>query len=500
VRGADYPTSKFQSQRAKASRGRDVASARCNGVIAMARRAPVLFGFAEALKNFKGLVREMWERAMRAVIVAGCTALALLVAGCDPNERNYFRTGIGTQLYTAETASATELQNIYLDFLCRQAISSIGADAPGCAQVVPPNSWPVIVQAGLNDIDARCDSYLAWLDAKRRENTAILTEISAVRFAVDALTNPNITGVSGVGLAAISAAFGLATSTVNNFNSLLLQVDQTTVQTVVTGNRRVFREDLLRFSSSIDNKPLAIHTLRSYLSICMPMTISANINSTVTVFKQTGTAPGSGPMLPAVAAPFRAADAAGQKAKRQIPDRPEFRKIIVNYTPNEFPESVVKRMQDVLCVPVGEVGKIGTTTNDLIAIFEVTDMFDAKDNQFITRDGKIDVDERDVLQKLSVCPREKVQNFYERKTFLDGNAANLVELVDALVIARLNRIKLQGQSDLAKGTSLAAARERIKLVRAALLKDQDPKMRPKPLPESMAGQWTRDLFDILSNK
>ena len=145
-----------------------------------------------------------------------------------------------------ETASATELQNIYLDYLCRQSVSSIGADAPGCAQVVPPNAWPVIVQAGLNDIDARCDLYLAWLDAKRRENTAILTEISAVRFAVDALTNPNITGVSGVGLAAISAAFGLATSTVNNFNSLLLQVDQTTVQTVVTGNRRVFREDLVR--------------------------------------------------------------------------------------------------------------------------------------------------------------------------------------------------------------------------------------------------------------
>ena len=109
---------------------------------------------------------------MRAGIVAGCTALALLVAGCDPNERNYFRNGIGTQLYTAETASATEFQNIYLDYLCRQSVSSIGADAPSCAQVVPPNAWPVIVQAGLNDIDTRCDSYLAWLDAKRRENTA----------------------------------------------------------------------------------------------------------------------------------------------------------------------------------------------------------------------------------------------------------------------------------------------------------------------------------------
>lgn len=435
---------------------------------------------------------------MRAGIVAGCVALALLVSGCDPNERNYFRNGIGTQLYTAETASATEFQNIYLDYICRQSISSIGADAPGCAQVVPPNAWPVIVQAGLNDIDARCDSYLAWLDQKRRENAAILAEISAVRFAVDALTNPNIAGVSGVGLAAISAAFGLATSTVNNFNSLLLQVDHTTVQTVVVGNRQAFRQDLLRFSSSIDNKPLAIHTLRTYLSICMPMTIAANINSTVTVFKQTGIAPGAGPVLPTVGVPFKATDLAGQQTKRQIPDRPEFRKIIVNYSPNEFPESVVKRMQDVLCVPVGEVGKVGATTKDLITIFEASDMPEAKDNQFVTRDGKIDADERNVLQKLSVCPREKVQNFYERNVFLDGNAANLTQLVDVLVIDRLNKVKLLNQPDLAKGTSLAVARDRIRQVRAVLLKDPDVAKRPKSLPESMTGQWTRDLFDILS--
>ena len=51
--------------------------------------------------------------------------------------------------------------------------------------------------------------------------------ISSIRFAVDALTNPNITGVSAVGLAAISAAFGLARKFVNNFNMLLLNVDHT---------------------------------------------------------------------------------------------------------------------------------------------------------------------------------------------------------------------------------------------------------------------------------
>ena len=30
------------------------------------------------------------------------------------------------------------------------------------------------------------------------------------------------------------------------------------------------------------------------------------------------------------------------------------------------------------------------------------------------------------------------------------------------------------------------------------MKDPDVTKRPKPLPENMTGQWTRDLFDILS--
>ena len=169
VRGADHLTSKSQSPRAKAPRGHDVARAAHDGPIAIVRHTAVSFAFAAALAraNRKGFMRQIWERAMRAWVIAGCIALGLLVTGCDPNERNYFREGIGTQLYTAETASATELQNIYLDYLCRQSNPIVGADAPSCAQqVVPANVWPIIVQAGLNDIDARCDSY--WRGSTRK--------------------------------------------------------------------------------------------------------------------------------------------------------------------------------------------------------------------------------------------------------------------------------------------------------------------------------------------
>ena len=53
--------------------------------------------------------------------VAACVALALLASGCNPNDRAFFREGIGTELYTADVLPATDLQNIYLDQLCRQS-------------------------------------------------------------------------------------------------------------------------------------------------------------------------------------------------------------------------------------------------------------------------------------------------------------------------------------------------------------------------------------------
>jgi hypothetical protein len=427
----------------------------------------------------------MWERAMRTGIVAGCAALALLVAGCDPVERNYFRTGIGTQLYTSETASATELQNIYLDFLCRQSVPSIGADAPGCAQVVPPNSWPVIVQAGLNDIDARCDAYLAWLDAKRRENTAILTEISAVRFAVDALTNPNITGVSGVGLAAISAAFGLATSTVNNFNSLLLQVDQTTVQTVVTGNRRVFREDLLRFSSSIDNKPLAIHTLRSYLSICMPMTISANINSTVTVFKQTGTAPGSGPILPAVAAPLTARQEI-QRSGRQIISDPNHSKVIADFDPRVHSIGFVQNILKRLCAPAPEVANVTSKTNARIMAYQ-QNLRDTGDTT-ARPTGKLTPREQGLVGEKPICPTEKFQNLYEEENFPGG-------IADADLVQLMNKKLPQGRQ-LAGNATAIQIRSRIPDLRSAL--NAELTLKGDTLTKDLSDQLTLDLVKSLA--
>src|SRR5256885_14096155 len=86
VRGTDHPTSKSQSPRAKAPRGRDFARACHDGPIAIVRHTAVFFAFAAALSltNYKGFVREKWGRAMRGVCfrLVICVCVVLTATGC----------------------------------------------------------------------------------------------------------------------------------------------------------------------------------------------------------------------------------------------------------------------------------------------------------------------------------------------------------------------------------------------------------------------------------
>src|ERR1700693_5053814 len=106
---------------------------------------------------------ELRGRAMRgAGIVAGGIALALLVGGCDPTrDSRYLREGIGTDLYWDGLPAATQLQDIYLANICSQAISPTArsVDTVSCDGLsLTPRNWGLLVQAGMNDIDLRCDT------------------------------------------------------------------------------------------------------------------------------------------------------------------------------------------------------------------------------------------------------------------------------------------------------------------------------------------------------
>jgi hypothetical protein len=137
----------------------------------------------------------------------------------------------------------------------------------------------------MNDVDQRCDAYLAWLDEKKRSREPILKQLAAMGAATAGILQAVDSGPKSLALAGI--AFGLAAETFTNINSRLLQeVDHTTVQTTVLNNQQIYRDKVL--GEIVDNRPAAIYLLRGYLRICMPFSIEMDINNTVTVFHRSG--------------------------------------------------------------------------------------------------------------------------------------------------------------------------------------------------------------------
>lgn len=290
MRRADHPISNSQLPRVEALRERDFACARRDGPIAIARRMGVSFAFAAALAlaKCKGFVREIRGRTMRAGVVAGCVTLALLVGGCDTLDGRYTKEGIGTDLYAPEIGNQASLQEIYVGFICQQA--GLPYDQSGdtlyCREPAVSRNWQVFVQAGMNDIDRRCDGYLTWLDNKRRWVGPIHQQILDTEAATLLILGATAADPTKA-IAVVGAAFGLAAHSFTNFNNrFLFEVEKSTVQSVVLTRQQQYREALPKL---IDNRPAAIYALRQYLRLCMPMTIETQINTTVKLFERGGT-------------------------------------------------------------------------------------------------------------------------------------------------------------------------------------------------------------------
>lgn len=223
--------------------------------------------------------------------IVAVVGLALLSAGCN-TDGTYLREGAGTEVATTDIVSVTNIQEIYFGEVCRQAGLSVRQAADGvilCDEaMMAPGAWTLFVQAGMNDIDRRCDAYLAWLDDRRRWREPILKQLHSTAAVTAAIMG--LTGVSAVPIAIVGAAFGFAQETfVNISGRLVTEVNQSTVQSLVLMRQNDYRAGIAR--KAIANRPAALYALRSYLRICMPMTIETEINTTVTAIERNDMVP-----------------------------------------------------------------------------------------------------------------------------------------------------------------------------------------------------------------
>jgi hypothetical protein len=209
---------------------------------------------------------------MRAIVrLIASVGIVVALAACDPTERKYVNEGAGVDLYDPGKGNQLDLLNQYIEFICAQV-------GPDCS-----TASKTFVLAGMNDIDLRCDGFLTWLDARRRDREPVLAEIQAVTTAVHSIMT--VTGSSPKSLDIATAAFGLASATYNNWNSrMLISVNQSTVQDVVYTGQGDYRKKIATWA--VTDRPTAIYLLRNYLRLCMPITIEAAINTTTTLVQR----------------------------------------------------------------------------------------------------------------------------------------------------------------------------------------------------------------------
>lgn len=388
--------------------------------------------------------------------LGACVGLALLMGACNSVDSQYFREGIGTGLYATDLPDATQFERAYVAHICEQA--GFGATDEGCAIA----NWATFVQAGMNDIDRRCDGYLAWLDNRKRSTGPILKQIADTSIATQGIMR--LAGVGADPITIAGLAFGFAASTFTNVNSrLLTELNHSTVQTVVLNRQNGFRNDLK--GRLISTRPDAIHALRQYLRICMPFTIETEINTTITAFERGGAGAlesrdklVSSTTVGTPAAPFMGATPLPRTAGPRTPPAG-------GATSAERAEEVadLAKIQDLICVR--PTGAFDPQTRQGLRILQETLGATNPTGEINRRDL------RAILQQLSrsefkeVCKAPHV-NFYERTVF--NKSEDILRFQN-----ELNRW-IAGGRITETGALGEATRAKIAAVRAAMPALKDP--------------------------
>ncbi|MGO8066381.1 hypothetical protein AB9E28_12825 [Rhizobium leguminosarum] len=206
------------------------------------------------------------------------TIALLFLSGCTPSDRDFALNGAGSDLMSPNTVAATDGIDAYFGEICRQADLPVNGSRPLRCQTsgFDDYAWHSVAKAGMNDIDHRCDLYLAWLENKRNQKPfvdATLVSLGATTAGVLALAAPGSNAIEYVAL-----ALGLTSQTYNAYYTrALLGIEPSTIKLTVEGRRLAFRDAFL--NARYREKADVVYVLRSYLKLCTPQTITMDVNT-----------------------------------------------------------------------------------------------------------------------------------------------------------------------------------------------------------------------------
>lgn len=401
-----------------------------------------------------------WSIACRGAALASALFASILATGCNlQNDTRFANEGVGTNLYSTDVKRQNQIQQLYYGYLCGQANLPLAGTSP---EGIPICNFPVfatlhwnsLVQAGMNDIDTRCDAYLAWYDSRKRSQQPMISQINTTARLVNAILLAYAPTAAAIGV--VAEAFGFAQATVINYHSrLLYEIDTSTLQALVLGNQRSFREGIAELK--FQTKPAVEHALRSYLRICMPFSIETEVNNVLTVVKRSGDVP---PPLVGTDTVEAAVDATKPRSAEQrvtvvkvtppppIIESPEVKKI---FAIGGYDDSDLLTLQRALCVPNDELGTVGPRTRIAYAIFETY----VAGQPSIKKDGMVSGrNEYTRAIKFGNCDRGRFRNVFEAEQLATAN--------DVAVLAdEMKFLGIPGFSAPPAGTDVNAMRANI---------------------------------------
>jgi len=210
----------------------------------------------------------------------------MLLAACNGDDNTRRFEGAGLSLYSeTQTPKATRDLVRYFDQLCGQAnIGTIkvnpkkGDRSFACPQSPTSAQYAKLMQAGLNDIDLRCDQYLGWIDRKRIEALSYRRSAGALEALLGA--GLRIDGASADSFAALLAVFSFARDAYDASNfSLLAALESSTIKSIVYKRQKAFRAAANAHSGKHASRESVVFALRNYLLICTPQTIVLDANT-----------------------------------------------------------------------------------------------------------------------------------------------------------------------------------------------------------------------------
>jgi hypothetical protein len=351
--------------------------------------------------------------ATKKLVIAVASVIALAACSASGDRAS---VGIGNNLYSSDVPDQLRVQKIYFGYLCAMAEvphhfdTEDGASRPYCDfTAFGVADWNTVVQAGFNDIDRRCDSYLSWLDNRKRSEAPVLKQLGDTSTRLQAIMR--FASSSSLAIDIVAQAFGYAADSITNYNSrLLFEIDTSTVQALVLSRQRELRTGVVNIA--FNNKPAVEHALRSYLRICLPFTIETEVNNVVVVFERSGGLPPV-PMISAETSAAAVAATGPLTSGQRVTETPE--RLTLTITPRasklfasgKFQDRDVDAVQLAFCLAPGEVGPI---TLGGVSIFEAF----MKSSSLVKADGKItDEAEYQMAIRGGPCDPKRFKNIFE---------------------------------------------------------------------------------------